>query len=176
MCESYNRQYKTDYRSIMPTNLYGPGDNFNLENSHVIPALIRRIHEAKEYKHPKVTLWGTGSALREFLHVDDMAAASYHLMNLSQETYLSKTSQMLSHFNAGSGIDFSIKELAKTISEIVGYDGSIEWDTSKPDGTPRKLMDSSLIRSTGWSPAYDLKKGIENTYGWFIKNIDLIRK
>ena len=167
MCESYNRQYGVDYRSIMPTNLYGPGDNYHLENSHVIPGLIRRFHQAKISNEKEVVVWGTGRALREFLHVDDMAKASIYVMNLASETYQAHTEPMLSHLNVGTGIDCSIKELAESIASVVGFDGAIEWDTSKPDGTPRKLMDSALLGSLGWQPRYHLLDGLENTYQHF---------
>ena len=176
MCESYNRQYGVDYRSVMPTNLYGPGDNYHPENSHVIPALIRRLHEAKEKSAAEVVAWGTGSALREFLHVDDMARAAVHVMNLDVEMYKTKTSPMLSHFNVGSGIDYSIKELTETIAEVTGFRGKIRWDISKPDGAPRKLMDSGLLISTGWRPNLELQDGLSQTYASFLDNIELARK
>ena len=152
LCESYNRQYGTDYRSVMPTNLYGQNDNFHLENSHVIPAMIRKFHDAKTTNSPTVTLWGTGKAMREFLHVDDMAAACLHVMGLSKQRYQSSTEPMLSHLNVGTGEDVTIRELAETIQQVVGYQGEIIWDTSKPDGTPRKLMDVSKLKSLGWQP------------------------
>lgn len=164
LCESYNRQYGTDYRSVMPTNLYGPGDNYHAENSHVIPALIRRFHEAKNKEDPSVNVWGSGKPLREFLYVDDMAAASIHVMNLEHESYQAETEPMLSHINVGYGEDVSIEELAGTIAKVVGYAGEIRFDTSKPDGTPRKLMDSSRLRSLGWSPQYGLEEGLELAY------------
>ncbi len=170
MCESYNRQYGTDYRSVMPTNLYGPGDNFHPENSHVIPALLRRFHEAKLAGAPSVTIWGTGSSLREFLHVDDMASASIHVMNLPVDVYQGATQPRLSHINVGSGVDCSIAELVATVADVTGFTGTIEWDHSKPDGAPRKLMDSSKLRSLGWQPAYDLKTGLEDAYRWFLEN------
>ncbi|MDB4309101.1 GDP-L-fucose synthase [Porticoccaceae bacterium] len=170
MCESYNRQYGTDYRSIMPTNLYGPGDNYHPENSHVIPGLIRRFHEAKVQGVPEVVAWGTGSALRDFLHVDDMAAASVYVMNLDIESYQKQTIPMLSHLNVGTGIDCSIKFLTEVIAEVVGFKGSIRWDVSKPDGAPRKLMDSSRLNSLGWRPTFDLRDGLNNAYSWYLKN------
>jgi GDP-L-fucose synthase len=170
MCESYNRQHGTDYRSVMPTNLYGPGDNFHPENSHVIPALLRRFHEAKLAGAPSVTNWGTGSSLREFLHVDDMASASIHVMNLPVDVYQGATQPRLSHINVGSGVDCSIAELVATVADVTGFTGTIEWDHSKPDGAPRKLMDSSKLRSLGWQPAYDLKTGLEDAYRWFLEN------
>tara|TARA_B110000902_G_C14264567_1_gene570920 strand:- start:874 stop:1833 length:960 start_codon:yes stop_codon:yes gene_type:complete len=176
MCESYNRQYGVDYRSVMPTNLYGAGDNYHSENSHVIPALIRRFHEAKEKNAAEVVVWGTGTVLREFLHVDDMARAAVHVMNLDVETYKTKTSPMLSHFNVGSGIDYSIKELTETIAEVTGFRGKIRWDISKPDGAPRKLMDSGLLISTGWRPNLELQDGLSQTYASFLDNIELARK
>jgi GDP-L-fucose synthase len=170
MCESYNRQYGTDYRSVMPTNLYGPGDNYHLENSHVIPALLRKFHEAKAAGSDNVVVWGTGNALREFLYVDDMAAASVFVMNLSKEEWQTQTHARLSHLNIGSGKDCSIKYLAEAIAETVGFDGEVIWDTTKPDGTPRKLMDSSKINALGWWPSYDLKEGLSKAYDWFLKN------
>ena len=176
MCESYNRQYGVDYRSVMPTNLYGPGDNYHLENNHVIPALIRRFHEAKESGASEVVAWGTGSALREFLHVDDMARAAVHVMNIEISSYQTKTSPMLSHINVGTGTDCSIKELTETVAEVIGFSGKISWDTSKPDGAPRKLMDSSRLESTSWSPNFGLKDGLKHTYGWFLDNIEIVRK
>ena len=170
LCESYNRQYGTDYRSIMPTNLYGHHDNFHLENSHVIPAMIRKFHDAKVSQSGTVTLWGTGTAKREFLHVDDMAAASIHIMNLSKEQYQSITAPMLSHLNVGSGIDITIKELAETIQEVVGFDGEIVWDSTKPDGTPRKLMNVDKIKALGWQASISLRDGLTDTYQWFFAN------
>jgi len=170
LCESYNRQYGTDYRSIMPTNLYGHHDNFHLENSHVIPAMIRKFHDAKVSQSGTVTLWGTGSSKREFLHVDDMAAASIHIMNLSKEQYQSITAPMLSHLNVGSGIDITIKELAETIQEVVGFEGNILWDSNKPDGTPRKLMNVNKIKALGWQARISLRDGLNDTYQWFFTN------
>lgn len=175
MCESYNRQYGTDYRSVMPTNLYGPGDNFHPQNSHVIPALLRRFHEAKTSNATSVTNWGTGNALREFLHVDDMASASIHVMNLPIAQYQGATKTRLSHINVGSGVDCSIAELVATVAEVTGFEGNIEWDHSKPDGAPRKLMDSSTLQSLGWQPDYDLKSGLEDTYAWFLAHHDSAR-
>ena len=176
MCESYNRQYGVDYRSVMPTNLYGPGDNYHPENSHVIPALIRRFHEAKQNGSSEVVVWGTGSALREFLHVDDMARAAVHVMNLDVEMYKTKTSPMLSHLNVGTGTDCSIKELTETIAEVIGFSGKIRWDVSKPDGAPRKLMDSGLLKSTGWCPDFVLHDGIKQTYACFLDDLEHSRK
>jgi GDP-L-fucose synthase len=170
LCESYNRQYGTDYRSVMPTNLYGQNDNFHLENSHVIPAMIRKFHDAKISASPTVTLWGTGKAMREFLHVDDMAAACLHVMELSKHRYQASTEPMLSHLNVGTGEDVTIRELADTIQQVVDYQGEITWDTSKPDGTPRKLMDASKIKSLGWQPRITLVEGLANTYLWFLEH------
>ena len=170
LCESYNRQYVTDYRSVMPTNLYGQNDNFHLENSHVIPAMIRKFHDAKTTNSPTVTLWGTGKAMREFLHVDDMAAACLHVMGLSKQHYQSSTEPMLSHLNVGTGEDVTIRELAETIQQVVGYQGEIVWDSSKPDGTPRKLMDVSKLKSLGWQPRIALAEGLTRTYRWFIEH------
>ena len=170
LCESYNRQYGTDYRSVMPTNLYGPGDTYHPENSHVIPALIRRFHEAKSTGAEKVVIWGTGAPMREFLHVDDMAAACLHVMGLERETYAAHTQPMLSHINVGIGKDLAIRDLAKMIGQIVGFAGRIEFDPTKLDGTPRKLMDVSRLLSLGWSPSIDLKEGLKLTYEDFLKN------
>lgn len=171
LCESYNRQYGRNYRSVMPTNLYGPNDNFHPENSHVIPALLRRFHEAVQSGAEKVTVWGTGKPKREFLHVDDMAAACLHVMELDQETYQEYTSPMLSHINVGTGTDLSIKELAATIAKVTGFEGHIVFDSTKPDGTPRKLLDVSRLRSLGWEAQIPLEKGLKDTYGWFLQNI-----
>lgn len=171
MCESFNRQYDLDYRSIMPTNLYGPGDNYHPENSHVVPALIRKFHEAKLQDLDSVTLWGSGSALREFLYVDDMAAASVFVMNLDKGKYNKSTQKTLSHLNAGSGEECSIKELAKIISNIVCFNGDIKWDLSKPDGTPRKMMDSSKLHSLGWTPKLSLEDGLLKTYNNYLDTL-----
>ena len=170
LCESYNRQYGTDYRSVMPTNLYGENDNFHLENSHVIPAMIRKFHDAKTSQASTVTLWGTGTAMREFLHVDDMAAASLHVLGLNKEHYQACTEPMLSHLNVGTGTDVTIRELAETIQQVTGYQGDIVWDSSKPDGAPRKLMDVSKIKSLDWHPQIVLQEGLTNTYQWFIEH------
>jgi len=170
MCESYNRQHGVDYRSVMPTNLYGPGDNYHPENSHVVPALIRRFHEAKASGAPVVTIWGTGTPMREFLHVDDMAAASVHVMDLDKATYDQHTQPMLSHINVGFGEDLTIADLAHTIAQVVGYAGEIEFDASKPDGTMRKLMDSSRLRSLGWTPNISLATGLAGAYRDFLEN------
>ena len=175
LCESYNRQYGVDYRSVMPTNLYGTNDNFHPENSHVIPALMRKFHEAKEAVSPTVEVWGTGKAMREFLHVDDMAAACFHVMTLSSDLYEGVTEPMLSHLNVGTGVDVTIREMAETMAEVVGFKGELSFDTTKPDGTPRKLMDSSKLTALGWQPQYSLKRGLEDTYNWFLANQDLYR-
>jgi GDP-L-fucose synthase len=160
LCESYNRQYGRDYRSVMPTNLYGPGDNYHPENSHVIPALLRRFHEAKLTNAPEVVIWGTGTPKREFLYVDDMAAASVFVMNLPHETYQSQVQPQLSHINVGYGSDVPISELAQTVAAVVGYSGRITFDSSKPDGAPRKLMDSQRINELGWRPSVNLQDGL----------------
>lgn len=162
MCQAYNQQYKTNYISLMPTNLYGPNDNFDLETSHVLPALIRRFHEAKENQAPAVTLWGTGSPKREFLYVDDLADAALFLMNQYNDSEI---------INVGTGEDVSIKELAEIVKAIVGYKGEINWDTTKPDGTPRKLLDVSKLNNLGWKHSIDLKNGIQTTYEWYFKNL-----
>ena len=164
LCESYNRQYGTDYRSVMPTNLYGPGDNYHPENSHVIPALIRRFHDAKIEGAAKVVIWGSGSPMREFLYVDDMAAASVHVMNLHRTVYDDCTDLMHSHINVGTGEDTTIGDLAKLIGKVVGYVGKIEFDATKPDGTPRKLLDVSKLRSLGWSAGVQLETGLRQAY------------
>ncbi len=169
MCESYNRQYGSDYRSVMPTNLYGPGDNYHPENSHVIPALIRRFHDAKVANAPKVLAWGTGSALREFLHVDDMAAASIFVMNLEKVIFDKEVESMQSHLNVGSGVECSIAELTELIAKVVGYQGSIVWDKTKPDGAPRKLMDSRRLNDIGWYPQINLESGLADTYENYVK-------
>ena len=170
LCESYNRQYGRDYRSVMPTNLYGINDNFHPENSHVIPALIRRFHEARQQGAPSVTVWGTGKAMREFLYVDDMADACVFVMNLTAEAYKKETQPMLSHINVGTGEDCSIHDLAKTIASVVGYQGEILWDATKPDGTPRKLVDVSRLQKLGWKSRIGLEEGLERTYAWVLKN------
>lgn len=170
LCESYNRQYGLDYRSVMPTNLYGPGDNYHIDNSHVIPALIRKVYEAKLMGSDHVTAWGTGSPKREFLFVDDMAAACEFLMNLSQDKYQSIATQTLSHINIGYGTDVSIKDLMSLVVSVVGFEGEVRWDTSKPDGTPRKLMDSGKIMSLGWKPKTDLVTGLKVAFQDFLKS------
>jgi GDP-L-fucose synthase len=168
LCESYNRQYGTDYRSVMPTNLYGPGDNYHPENSHVIPALIRRIHEARVQGAKEVVIWGSGKPMREFLHVDDMAAASVYVMDLSPEIYRACTKPMQSHINVGSGVDVTIRELAETIQKTVGFKGALTFDASKPDGTPRKLLDVSKLAGMGWQAKIGLTQGLEATYADFL--------
>jgi len=168
MCESYNRQYGVDYRSIMPTNLYGPGDNYHPDNSHVIPALLRRFHEAKVERQPSVRVWGSGKPLREFLYVDDLAAASVLLMELPSERYRDITDPMESHINVGAGIDITIAELATLIADVVGYSGLLEFDASKPDGTPRKLLDISKLKSIGYVPETSLRDGLQRAYEDFL--------
>nr|WP_172976598.1 GDP-L-fucose synthase [Roseivivax sp. THAF40] len=175
LCESYNRQYGTDYRSVMPTNLYGPGDNFHPENSHVLPALIRRFHEAREDGLKSVTIWGSGTPRREFLHVDDMADASLFVLDLNKSTYEANTDPMLSHINVGCGADISILDLAKLVAQVAGYEGEIETDPSKPDGTMRKLMDVSRLSDMGWNASISLEDGIRETYQWFLDNQSQIR-
>ncbi|MCK5665830.1 MAG: NAD-dependent epimerase/dehydratase family protein, partial [Thiotrichaceae bacterium] len=172
LCESFNRQYGTDYRSVMPTNLYGVGDNFHAQNSHVIPALIRRFHEAKINNDPEVIVWGSGKPMREFLYVDDMAAASTHVLELDNKTYQKNTEPMLSHINVGTGVDCTIAELAKTVKEVIGFTGELNFDATKPDGTARKLMDVSRLKSLGWEYKVSLKDGLELTYKWYLKKID----
>lgn len=170
LCESYNRQHGRDYRSVMPTNIYGPGDNYHPENSHVIPALIRRFHEAKVNGAPTVSIWGTGAPRREFLYVDDLAAASVHVMNLPKMLYDQHTKQMLTHLNVGCGHDITIRELAELIGEVVDYEGEIKFDAGNPDGTARKLMDSSRINALGWRPTMALESGLRLIYEDFKKN------
>jgi GDP-L-fucose synthase len=175
LCESYNRQYGVDYRSVMPTNLYGAHDNFHPENSHVIPAMLRRFHEAAQANADKVVVWGTGTPMREFLYVDDMAAASIHVMNLDNETYQAHTEAMLSHINVGTGVDCTIRELAETIAKVTGFKGTLEFDTTKPDGTPRKLMDVSRLEKLGWKASVSLEDGLTRAYQWFLDNQDNFR-
>ena len=176
LCESYNRQYGVDYRSVMPTNLYGIGDNYHPENSHVIPALIRRFHEAKINRSSEVIIWGSGKPMREFLYVDDIAAASIYVMNLDKTIYDKHTEPMLSHINVGFGADVTIKELAEIISKVVGYEGEIGFDSSKPDGTFRKLMDSSRLNSLGWQAKIGLVEGLALAYQDFLDNSKALRK
>jgi len=167
LCESYNRQYGSDFRSVMPTNLYGINDNFHPENSHVVPALMRRFHEAKITNAPEVVVWGSGKPMREFLYVDDMADAGVHIMGIKREQYDSVTTSMKSHINVGTGIDCSIEELATTVAKVVGYRGSIVWDTDKPDGTPRKLLNVDRAKQLGWQASTSLEDGLKKTYSWF---------
>jgi GDP-L-fucose synthase len=176
MCESYNRQYGRDYRSVMPTNLYGQNDNFHPQNSHVIPALLRRFHEAKLNGDSEVVAWGSGKPMREFLHVDDMAAASIHVMNLDTETYKANTQAMLSHINVGTGVDCTIRELVGTVAKVVGFEGNITFDDSKPDGAPRKLMNVERLRRLGWNASITLEEGLKETYDWFLANQDNYRR
>lgn len=175
LCESYNRQHNTDYRSVMPTNLYGPGDNFHPENSHVLPALIRRFHEAARTGADSVTIWGTGTPRREFLHVDDMAEASLFVLDLPPEIYAANTQPMLSHINVGSGSDIAILDLARLVAEVTGFQGDILTDPSKPDGTPRKLMDTGRLTAMGWRSRIALRDGVEETYRWFLSHQGEIR-
>ncbi len=170
LCESYNRQHRRDYRSVMPTNLYGPNDNFHKDNSHVIPALLRRFHEATQRDDKYVEVWGSGKPMREFLHVDDMAAASIHVMELDNEVWQENTEPMLSHVNVGTGEDCTIRELSDAIAKVVGFRGEIIFDASKPDGTPRKLLDVSRLRRLGWHHEIGLEQGLVNTYRWFLDN------
>jgi nucleoside-diphosphate-sugar epimerase len=170
LCESYNRQYNRDYRSVMPTNLYGPHDNFHPSNSHVIPALLRRFHEATAENAPDVVVWGSGTPMREFLHVDDMAAASIHVMELDREVWQENTEPMLSHINVGTGVDCTIRELAQTIAQVVGYKGRVVFDATKPDGTPRKLLDVTRLHQLGWYHEVSLEQGLASTYQWFLEN------
>jgi GDP-L-fucose synthase len=169
LCESYNRQHGTDFRSVMPTNLYGVNDNFHPENSHVIPALMCRFHEAKVNNDAEVVVWGTGNAMREFLYVDDMAEASLFVLELDEQTYKANTQPMLSHINVGTGVDVTIREMAETMREVVGFKGELTFDTVKPDGAPRKLIDVSRLSNMGWKYSVDLKHGLEKTYKWYKK-------
>ncbi|KIU32761.1 MULTISPECIES: GDP-L-fucose synthase [Methylobacterium] len=175
MCESYNRQYGRRYRSVMPTNLYGPNDNFHPENAHVLPALMRRFHEAKQEGLAKVTVWGTGRAMREFLHVDDMARASVYVMEMDDAVYAANTRPDLSHINVGTGEDCTIRQLAEALARVIGYAGELAFDATKPDGTPRKLMDVSRLRAMGWRPEIALEDGLRQTYGWFLENHATLR-
>ena len=175
LCESYNRQYGTDYRSAMPTNLYGPGDNFHETNSHVLPALLRRFHEAKQFGSEEVVIWGTGTPKREFLYVDDMAAACVFLLNLPKDVYAANTEPMLSHINVGTGSDVSIADLARAIARVTGFEGRISFDATKPDGTPRKLLDVSRLTNMGWTASIPLEEGIRQTYDWFLANQGSLR-
>jgi GDP-L-fucose synthase len=175
LCESYNRQYGRNYRSVMPTNLYGENDNFHPENSHVIPALMRRFHEAKLTDAKEVVVWGTGTPMREFLYVDDMAKASIHVMELKKEVYEANTEPMLSHINVGTGVDCTIREMAETMAQVIGFKGEINFDSSKPDGTPRKLMDVSRLERLGWRYTESLESGLTKTYEWFLSNQQSVR-
>ena len=175
LCESYNRQYGRDYRSVMPTNLYGAHDNFHLENSHVIPALLRRFHEAKLNGDKEVIAWGSGKPMREFLYVDDMADASIHVMNLDKSIYDENTEPMLSHINVGTGIDCTIRTLVETVAKVVGFNGKVKFDTTKPDGAPRKLMNVARLKSLGWQYSVPLDEGLAKSYQWFIDNQDKFR-
>ncbi len=171
LCESYNRQYGMDYRSVMPTNLYGPGDNYQGINSHVVPSMIKRFHDAKLAQQPAVEVWGTGRVRREFLHVDDMAIASVFIMQLDKATYLDNTQAMLSHINVGSGQDVTIAELAQHIKEVVGFSGELVFDASKPEGTPRKLLDVSRLNRMGWQATISLKDGLKDSYQWYLERV-----
>jgi GDP-L-fucose synthase len=171
LCESYNRQYGTDYRSVMPTNLYGPGDNYHPENSHVIPALVRRFHEARINRAENVVIWGSGTPRREFLYVDDMAEACVHVMNLDRSIYERHTRPMQSHINVGSGEDVAIRDLADLVRRVVGYEGRIDYDTSKPDGTPRKLLDVQKINDLGWKAGVSLEQGLKTTYAAYLRSL-----
>lgn len=175
LCESFNRQYGTDYRCVMPTNLYGEGDNFHPENSHVLPALMRRFHEAKKKGADKITIWGTGTPRREFLHVDDMADASLFVMDLDRKIYDANTEPMLSHINVGCGEDVTIRGLAEIIADTVGYEGALTFDASKPDGTARKLMDVSRLKDMGWTASIPLAAGIHSTYKWYLETGHAVR-
>jgi nucleoside-diphosphate-sugar epimerase len=176
LCESYNRQYGVDYRSVMPTNLYGPGDNFHPENSHVLPALIRRFHEAAQNGTEEVVIWGSGKPMREFLHVDDMAEASLFVLDLDKGIYHANTEPMLSHINVGTGSDITILDLAKLVAKVTGYEGKISNDPSKPDGTMKKLMDVSRLEKMGWKARVGLEEGVAETYQWFLENQDNFRR
>ena len=176
MCESYSRQYGVDYRSVMPTNLYGPNDNFHPENSHVVPALMQRFHNAMKNNAQNVLVWGTGNAKREFLHVDDMAAACLYVMNASNEKLNEFMTPMNSHINVGTGKDCSIKELALSMARVVGFKGDVIFDSSKPDGTPRKLLNVDRLDKLGWQSSIDLESGLSSTYNWFLENYDTLRK
>jgi GDP-L-fucose synthase len=176
LCESYNRQYGRDYRSVMPTNLYGAHDNFHPENSHVIPALLRRFHEAKLNGDKEVIAWGSGKPMREFLYVDDMADASIHVMNLEKSTYDENTEPMLSHINVGTGNDCTIKKLVETVAKVVGFEGEVKFDATKPDGAPRKLMNVGRLKSLGWEYSISLEDGLILAYQWFLNNQDRFRR
>lgn len=175
LCEAYNRQFNTDYRSVMPTNLYGPGDNFHAENSHVVPALIRRFHDAAMSNDEEIAVWGSGKPMREFLHVDDMAQACLHLMDIPTENYAAVVSERCSHINVGTGQDCTIKELAEAIARVCDFKGRIVFDTSRPDGTPRKLLDVSRIHNLGWQHSIGLSAGLKSTHAWYTENHATVR-
>jgi len=175
LCESYNRQHGSDFRSVMPTNLYGQGDNFHPENSHVIPAMMQRFHQAVQNDDKQVVIWGTGKPMREFLHVDDMASACVYVMKLSKDQYDKNVQPMLTHINVGTGVDCTIEELAQTMAKVVGFDGELVFDTSKPDGTPRKLLDVNRLKKLGWQSTITLEQGLKKTYSWFLENYTDIR-
>ncbi len=176
LCESYNRQYARDYRSVMPTNLYGPHDNYHPQNSHVIPALLQRFHQATQRGDEEVVIWGSGTPMREFLHVDDMAAACVHVMQLDSATYRAHTQPMLSHINVGTGRDCSIRELAETIARVTEFPGRLSFDASKPDGTPRKLLDVSRLKALGWEASISLEDGLRDAYRWFVEHQHEVRR
>ena len=176
MCESINRQYQTDFRSVMPTNLYGPGDNFHPKNSHVLPALLDRFHKAKMKKSESIEVWGSGNAMREFMHVDDLASACIHVMQIEKDLFWKNLNPKLSHINIGTGKDHTIRELAELIKNIVDYEGDLLFDTTKPDGTPRKLLDTSLLKGFGWMSKITLEEGLKSTYQWYKENVDSLRK
>ena len=173
LCESYNRQYGTDFRSVMPTNLYGINDNFHPENSHVIPALMRRFHEAKVNNDKEVVVWGSGTPMREFLYVDDMAKASLFVLELDEETYQKNTKPMLSHINVGTGKDVTIREMAETMKRVVGFEGKLTFDSSKPDGSKRKLIDVTRLAAMGWTYKIELEEGLKKTYDWYLNTYDI---
>lgn len=175
LCESYNRQFGRDYRSVMPTNLYGPHDNYHPENSHVIPALLRRFHQAVQDNAAEVVIWGSGTPMREFLHVDDMAAASIYVMQLDDATLKANTQPMLSHINVGTGVDCTIRELAETVARVTGFKGALRFDATKPDGAPRKLMDVSRLADLGWKASINLEDGLKNAYQWYLSNFEQAR-
>ncbi len=175
LCESYNRQHGRDYRSVMPTNLYGPHDNYHPDHSHVIPALLRRFHEAVQRGDKEVVIWGSGKPMREFLHVNDMAAASVHVMELDDAAYRANTQPMLSHINVGTGVDCTIRELAETIARVTGFNGRLTFDATKSDGTPRKLMDVSRLKSLDWQATIGLEQGLRNAYDWYVENVENAR-
>lgn len=176
LCESYNRQYGRDYRSVMPTNLYGPHDNYHPQHSHVIPALLRRFHEAVAMGAAEIVIWGSGTPMREFLHVDDMAAASVFVMGLSSKAYAAETTPMMSHLNVGTGKDCTIRELAEAIAKVTGFQGALVFDSSKPDGTPRKLLDTSTLAALGWQAEIELQQGLRSAYQWFVENQNTFRE